>query len=172
VLFRSTFSGHGTQSNDIYKTELDGLDESIVSSDFKLIYDYEFKNIIQKYLKPGVSLFALFDNCFSGSVLDLRFMYESNTQKYLINMNDSETNGNVIMISGCTDSQTSADTFIEKPQGACTWAFLQALKSNPKNLSWIQLIRNMNSLLLDSKYTQTPKLSCGSILNLDSNVWF
>lgn len=167
-----TYSGHGTQSNDIYKTELDGLDESIVTSDFKLIFDYEFKNIIQRYLKPGVSLFALFDNCFSGSVLDLRYMYDSNTQKYLINMNDQETNGNVIMISGCTDSQTSADTFIEKPQGACTWAFLQALKNNPKYLSWIELVTKMDSLLVESKYTQTPKLSCGSILNLDSNVWF
>lgn len=168
-----TYSGHGTQTKDVYNTELDGLDECIVSSDSKLIYDYEFKNIIQKYLKPEVSLFALFDSCFSGSVLDLRYMYNATTsKKYCINMNDSEINGNVIMISGCTDSQTSEDAFIGKPRGACTWAFLQALNNNPKNISWLQLVTNMNSLLVNSNYKQTPELSCGSILNLDSNVWF
>ena len=167
-----TYSGHGTQTRDRNNTELDGLDESIVSSDLNLIYDYEFKNIIQKYLKSGVSLFALFDSCSSGSVLDLRYMYNSNSQDYIINMNDSVTNGNVIMISGCTDSQTSEDAFIEKPQGACTWAFLQALKNDPKNISWLQLVRNMNSLLIKSQYTQTPTLSCGSVLNLECNVWF
>jgi len=170
VVFSS--SSHGTQTQDKTKTELDGLDECIVSLDLNIIYDYEFKNIIQKYLQPGVSLFALFDSCFSGSVLDLRYLYDTTTEKYSINMNDSETYGNVIMISGCTDSQTSADAYIGKPQGACTWAFLKTLNDNPKELSWLQLVKNMNSLLVKSDFTQTPELSCGSILDLDSTIWF
>jgi hypothetical protein len=50
------------------------------------------------------------------------------------NINETETTGNVIMISGCSDVQTSMDASINnKSQGAMTWAFLESFKSE-KNI--------------------------------------
>ena len=65
------YSGHGSYVNDINKDELyTNYDETIVSSDFNLITDDTLKNIINTNLKPGVTLIALFDSCFNGSILD------------------------------------------------------------------------------------------------------
>lgn len=77
-------------------------------------------------------------------------------------MNDrvEETVGNVCMISGCMDVQTSADAFINsKSQGAMTWSFLETLNTK-SNLSWNELVVNMRNLL-KTQYEQIPQFSCG-----------
>lgn len=87
------------------------------------------------------------------------------------NVNESETNGNVIMISGCSDVQTSSDAYINnKNQGAMTWAFLEAFKSE-KNITWRNLLIKMRDLLKKSKFDQIPQLTSGSFLNIDSLVF-
>ena len=87
------------------------------------------------------------------------------------NINETETTGNVIMISGCNDVQTSSDASINnKNQGAMTWAFLEAFKSQ-KNITWRQLLINMRDLLQKSKFDQTPQLTSGSFFNIDSAVF-
>ena len=48
------------------------------------------------------------------------------------NSNNIDTLGDVFMISGCTDLQTSADSvFNNKANGAMTWSLLEGLKQNP-----------------------------------------
>lgn len=125
------YSGHGSYTLDRNSDETDGRDEMILSCDLQGILDDELKALIQTHLKPGATLFAMFDCCFSGSVLDLKYQYldSLNYDNYTENDKQLETQGNVFMISGCTDNQTSADAFINKRAcGAMTWSFLEAAK--------------------------------------------
>ena len=167
------YSGHGSYTRDRNGDERNGYDELIVSCDLQGILDDELKSLIQTYLKPDVTLFAMFDSCCSGSVLDLKYQYldSLNYDKYTENPNDLETVGNVFMISGCTDEQTSADAFINnKATGAMTWSLLEGLKQNP-NCSWRELIKTMRDLLKKSQYTQIPQFSSGLFVNIDNKVF-
>jgi hypothetical protein len=163
------YSGHGSYTIDKNGDEKDGRDEMIIPCDLKGIVDDELKNVINTYLKPDVTLFAMFDSCFSGSVLDLKYQYMDslNYEKYTENNNDLETQGDVFMISGCTDRQTCADAqFNNTPNGAMTWSLLEALKQKP-NCSWRELVMTMRDLLKKSNFTQIPQISCGKFENID-----
>lgn len=168
-----SYSGHGSYTSDRNNDELDRRDELIVASDMQGIVDDEFKSLIQTYLKNNVTLFALFDSCFSGSVLDLKYQYldSLNYDKFTENSKTLETKGTVIMISGCTDNQTSADAFFNnKANGAMTWALLESLKRN-NNSSWRELVKNMRTLLASSQFTQVPQLSSGSFIDIDTKIF-
>ena len=163
------YSGHGSYTIDKNGDEKDGRDEMIIPCDLKGIVDDELKNVINTYLKPDVTLFAMFDSCFSGSVLDLKYQYMDslNYENYTENKNDLETQGDVFMISGCTDRQTSTDAqFNNTPNGAMTWSLLEALKQKP-NCSWRELVMTMRDLLKKSNFTQIPQISCGKFENID-----
>ena len=124
-------------------------------------------------MKKNVTLFALFDCCHSGTILDLRYQYfdSENYNKPSVNSKVTETIGNVIMISGCRDKQTSADAYINSSsQGAMTWSFLDTLNKKP-NLSWKDLITSMRSSLKISKYDQIPQLSSGKKLDINSKFY-
>ena len=167
------YSGHGSYDLDRNGDEADGYDELIVSSDSKGISDDEFKTIIQQNLKQDVTLFAMFDSCFSGTMLDLRYQYMDsvNYDKYTENDKQAVTVGNVFMISGCADNQTSADSvFNNKANGALTWSLLESLKQKP-NDSWRELVKNMRDLLKTSEFTQIPQFSSGSFVNIDTSVF-
>ena len=160
------FSGHGSQVKDKNGDEADGKDEGIFTLDEKLIVDDELNLIIKQRLKSGVTLFVLTDCCHSGTILDLKYNYID----YLENPKNAETSGNVIMVSGCRDEQTSADAYINgKSQGAMTWAFLANLQPE---VTWRKLVENMCFSLSESGYTQVPKISSGKFINLDSKFLF
>lgn len=167
------YSGHGSYILDKNNNEKTGNDQVIVPCDLNEIVDDELKSIIQTNLKKDVTLIALFDCCHSGSILDLKYQYMDSLDKnnFTENENESETIGNVIMISGCNDEQTSMDSYINnKRQGAMTWAFLQAFNSE-KNITWRNLLIKMRDLLQKSKFTQLPQLTSGSFFNIDSPVF-
>ena len=167
------YSGHGDYTLDKNRDERDGYDELIVSYDSQGITDDELKSIIQKNLKKDVTLFAMFDSCFSGSVLDLRYQYMDslNYDNYTENDKDDITIGNVYMISGCTDEQTSTDSvFDNKPNGAMTWSLLESLKEKP-NVSWRELVKNMRDILKTSNYDQLPQFSSGTFVDIDAPVF-
>lgn len=168
-----SYSGHGSNTVDRNNDESDGRDEIIITSDMQSIIDDEFKLIIQTHLKNNVTLFALFDSCFSGSMLDLKYQYldSLNYDKYTENSKTLETQGNVIMISGCTDNQTSADAFFnDKPNGAMTSALLESLNSSP-NCTWRGLVKNMRNLLRNSDFEQIPQLSSGNFIDIDKPIF-
>jgi len=177
------YSGHGTCTIDLNKDELDGQDELIVPIDAtsiqSCILDDELNKIIQTNMKPGVQLFALFDSCFSGTVLDLKYNYldsdNINTNNNIINPNVSETNGQVIMISGCKDSQTSADAYVNYEgknisSGAMTFSFLKTINEFGTNISLKKLIESMRTLLKDNGYEQIPQLSSGKSININTTI--
>ena len=164
------YSGHGSYTLDKNGDEKTGYDQLIIPCDFNTILDDELKLIIQTNLKSNVTLFAMFDSCFSGSVLDLRYQYMDslNYDKFTENNKQLETKGNVFMISGCSDYQTSIDAFINnKATGAMTWSLLEALKQTPK-CSWRELTKSMRDLLKTSQYEQIPQFSSGTFEDIDT----
>lgn len=85
------------------------------------------------------------------------------------------------MISGCHDSQTSADVGRISSQfqlpnpagqsgGACTAALLQVLysnhKSNRKDCSWIDVLCQMRDVLDSKRFEQIPQLTSSRIIDL------
>jgi hypothetical protein len=167
------YSGHGSYDTDRNGDEQTGYDQLIIPNDSNPIRDDELKTMLQLYLKPNVTLFAMFDSCFSGSVLDLKYQYldSLNYDTYTENPKQLNTKGTVFMISGCSDIQTSADAFINgKASGAMTWSLLEALKQSPTT-SWRELLKTMRNLLKTSNYDQVPQLSCGNFENIDLNVF-
>ena len=183
LLFFS-YSGHGSYVLDRNNDETNGNDEMIVAADMKGIIDDELKALIQTYLKKNVTLFALFDSCFSGTVLDLKYQYLDSLENdnFTENAKEETTIGNVIMISGCTDNQTSADAFINnRYQGAMTWAFLNGLKGHTSatasantlnNITWRDLLLKMRDDLKTSNFTQLPQLSSGCFMNINTPICF
>jgi hypothetical protein len=171
------YSGHGTFSADLNGDELDGQDELIVPIDStsisNCISDDEFNKIIQDNLKPNVKLFALFDSCHSGSMLDLKYTYSNPNSNVVNNPNVVETVGQVFMISGCKDDQTSSDAVINTGKklintGAMTYSFLKTIEQEGKNVTIKKLIETMLSKLKDGGFTQTPLFSCGNSLDIST----
>jgi len=169
------YSGHGSYIFDQSGDEKDGRDETIVPLDLQQITDDEFRNIITTNLKPGVRLFGLFDSCHSGTVLDLRYNYldSENFDNLTINNKIPDTVGQVIMISGCLDIQTSADAgFIiggkVNYQGAMTNAFLSSLVPN---ISLKSLLETMRTTLKNNNFSQIPQLSCGRSIDINSELF-
>jgi metacaspase-1 len=150
------YSGHGMSIVDNDNDEIDKKDECIVPVDMSIITDDELNKLLFTYLKPGVFLFCLFDSCFSGTVLDLKYTYISSSSPIQKNNEKPQPKGKIIMISGCRDDQTSADAFINKIySGALTAAFLDTYSASS---SWTNLIENIR-VLLKTNYTQIPLLS-------------
>ncbi|KDN46819.1 hypothetical protein K437DRAFT_256096 [Tilletiaria anomala UBC 951] len=72
----------------------------------------------------------------------------------------------VVMLSGCKDSQTSADTVeAHKATGAMSWAFIKVLTTYPQ-LTYLQLL-NCTRDELAAKYSQKPQMSSSHPLDLN-----
>jgi hypothetical protein len=167
------FSGHGSYTFDRNGDEIDGKDEMIVSSDLQGVLDDELKNVLSNHMKREVTIVGLFDSCHSGTMFDLKFNYLDSTNYDRNTENDkvSECEGNVIMISGCMDAQTSAEALINnKAQGAMTWSFIESINKTP-NCSWRELIKSMRNALKNSSFTQIPQLSTDSFYDIDSKLF-
>jgi len=165
------FSGHGSYIRDTNGDEIDGRDECIVSLDLEYITDDEIKAIITTYLKSDRTLIGMFDSCHSGTMFDLKYEYNIVNAKYIENNQHAESLGNVLMISGCKDNQTSSEAYINgQTQGALTWSFIEITKQTP-NVSWRELVSKMRELLLNSRFSQIPQLSTDSIFNLDNKIF-
>lgn len=165
------YSGHGTYMRDTNKDETDGYDEALVSGDMKGVVDDELKTLLIQHLKKDVTLFAMFDSCHSGTILDLKYQYMDSLHggADVVNTKNLETAGKVYMISGCTDPQTSADAFINnKAQGAMTWAWLEGLKTSG---TWRELLKQMRTLLKQGGYDQLPQFASGTLVDIDTKVF-
>ncbi|KAJ1908590.1 Ca(2+)-dependent cysteine protease [Tieghemiomyces parasiticus] len=75
--------------------------------------------------------------------------------------------GDVIMFSGCEDSQTSADTYnyAVGNTGAMSHALISVLRSNHRQ-TYSQVLTNVRQFLR-GKYRQTPQLSSGRLMDMN-----
>jgi hypothetical protein len=171
------YSGHGSYVTDTSGDEIDGRDECIIPCDYEksgYILDDELnERLVAKIGK--CYLFGVMDSCHSGTALDLNYNYKSGTsvvktgKKY-----NSYPLLNAVLLSGCADEQTSADTsasFDGKYEncGALSWSLYYTLKNNP-NSSYAELIKNSRNMLSKSKYTQKPQLSFNVIPRLSDKA--
>lgn len=163
------YSGHGSYVVDRNRDELSGYDSTIVPYDFKrrgMIIDDDIYSLLVKKVPTGAKLFGVLDSCFSGTGFDLKYSMTVNGNSDGITSGtrrvDTFTN-EVVLLSGCKDSQTSADTYEVtngkmQAQGALTWALLDVW-GRDKNISCHNLIRGIRQLLSENEYTQIPQLS-------------
>lgn len=159
------YSGHGSYTKDRNNDEHDGNDECLVSFDHQYILDDELKTLFSSIDSP---IFCLFDCCHSGTALDLGFQYNFFKHKWT-SVGKSDNRKNILMISGCTDKQTSADAYIDKKfQGAMTYAYLNAMTRYHNRPTLLQLVLGMRNILRKGKFQQLPQLNCNK--NLDLNT--
>jgi hypothetical protein len=139
-------------------------------------------------IEENVNLYCFFDCCHSGTIIDLKYNYRSKckpkvSKKKIINYDTSqwsdsfifdiersnEVKGNVIMLSGCEDRETSADAVIQnKDQGAFTFCLIETLKNNLESLDdgskifknkLRNILKEINCRLDINKFRQNSQLS-------------
>jgi hypothetical protein len=78
------------------------------------------------------------------------------------------TAANVVLLSGCKDTQTSADTFEDGlAQGALTWALFNCIGTGADaRVPLKYLVKDVRGLLRAHAYTQVPQLSTGKALDV------
>ncbi len=162
--FWLSYSGHGSYESDKNGDEKDYCDEVICPVDCDengvIVDDYIYENLVCK-IPENSTLFCLMDCCHSGTILDLPLIY-STTGQFVNNNSNNKHVAKVYSISGCKDSQTSADAYIGSTyQGAMTWSFLNALSNAKYNITLVDLVERMK-VLLREKYTQIPMLAISS----------
>mmetsp|Transcript_134244 Transcript_134244/g.326237 ORF Transcript_134244/g.326237 Transcript_134244/m.326237 type:complete len:537 (-) Transcript_134244:215-1825(-) len=155
------YSGHGAQQEDPSYSEEDGYDETICPGDFNyagMIVDDEIFDLIVATLPPGAKLTAVMDCCHSGTGLDLPFTLQGG--RWMEEDNPSHSAGDVILISGCQDEQTSSDGGggYGRPMGAMTTAFCNTLERNPV-LTHTQLLDQLRGELRSGGFEQLPSLT-------------
>lgn len=174
------YSGHGGYVYDKSGDESDRRDETIYTVDEFEITDDEIKRRLVDPLPLGCKLTCIFDSCHSGTVLDLRYNHRirvpSPTSVSFTTLEEkkyAQTRADVILLSGCMDSQTSADSFEEgSSQGAMTYGFRKVMQSlGRSNFTYWAFMKKLCSLLKKKGYTQTPQITSGRRIDI-SNALF
>lgn len=162
------YSGHGTQLRDTNGDETDGLDEAIVPADFQtsgMITDDDLFNLVKNI---RCKAFLVFDSCHSGSVCDLQYSvnYVSGSFSRTITSKKIISNPNVVVLSGCRDAQTSADSYdsgVNVFGGALTMALTTALRKNGHSADIMKVYNDVCYGLIRQQYEQIPVLSSSTM---------
>ncbi|KAJ3740527.1 peptidase C14 [Lentinula detonsa] len=80
----------------------------------------------------------------------------------------NESLADIVLISGCKDTQTSADASEDGvPTGALSWALMSTLKDNSEP-TYLQLLDGIREKLKRERYDQLPQLSTGHPMDLST----
>lgn len=170
-----SYSGHGSYIRDDNNDEDDGKDECLVPLDYQkngLITD-DMLNHIFSFIDPKISVIVVVDACHSETMLDLPYRYLSGDKNTIENKNN-KINSNVVLISGCRDTETSADAYninnSKEYSGAMTIALLETLKKFNYTISCWDLLKEMRLFLSQRRFTQVPQLC--STIKIDNYTLF
>lgn len=182
VLFMH-YSGHGSQTKSVDRYE--EYDQVICPVDYAsagCIVDNDIFKILAQSLPAGVRMTILFDCCHSGSMMDLPYSFVggsgvSNSGCY--HMQQIRQNnfcaGDILMISGCMDTQTSADVGNTAALGNGTTGAggaatqcLTYILLNTRDLSYTETMVKTREMLAKKRFEQVPQLSASKPINLDS----
>lgn len=172
------YSGHGTHVRDLNGDELGGRDQALCPLDYQragLIIDDDLRKHLVDPLPAGSQLRAILDCCHSGSISDNKYTYSdawalnpSVASAVTENPKVAESQADVVMFSGCEDTQTSADAYWKGAwAGALTAGFLEILRDPKQDHAYRALFHRLRTSLAAKKYTQRPQLSSGKPLSLD-----
>ncbi|KAJ3394664.1 Ca(2+)-dependent cysteine protease [Lobulomyces angularis] len=169
------YSGHGSQQEeDGDDYEEDGMDDTLVPLDFQengQIVDDDLNDLLVKSLPEGAKLTVFMDCCHSGTILDLPYTFDKNGTL----SNDPKmgllgaSKGEIVMISGCMETQTSADAKIAgMATGAMSYALLKTIQDKGAKISGRQLLESIRDILRKKGYKQVPQLAASKIIDIDS----
>lgn len=179
------YSGHGGRAADRSGDEITGQDDTLIPCDFQTagqISDDELHSLLVEHLPEACRLWVLFDCCHSGTALDLAFKVTASADSRRLRCTKMRSrhrrpsgrpatpaNGEVVMISGCKDDQTSADiqsgSSAHKAAGAMTTAFRHVVSPT---ISCEDLLLQMRQFLRRNSFAQVPQMSSDKYLQLDS----
>jgi len=188
------FSGHGTLVRDTNGDELTGYDSCLCPLDYAapssagggIITDDEVRTLLVNRVPRGARLYLILDCCHNGSGCDVRYKYEDYSmlirppspgraavwrtqQKAFASSKYTETAGEVFMISGSRDEQTSADAYINNAfAGALTYAVFSILRANQATIrtySWSSLLRDVRHFMRVNRYSQIPQIMTGQLIS-------
>jgi hypothetical protein len=155
------YSGHGA----LIQTTKTQTDAVIVPCDF-LTAGFILDNDLYAIFKNvKCRCFLFFDSCNSGNIVELpwTFQYQPNAQTIKTNVNNHTlANTEIYMISGCKDSQTSADMYstdLEDYVGAFTNALLICMRQNKHEPTIMKLYTDICAYLAANKFSQVPTFS-------------
>lgn len=161
------FSGHGAQVPDKSGMEADGFNETILPVDYsragQIADDILWASLVHP-LPSGVRMTAIMDCCHSGTGLDLPYEWKMTGKhgsdgRWVEDVNPAHSKGDVVLLSGCEDSQTSADAVDRYTAGgAMTQSFLAAIAENPMP-TYPDLLRAIHKHLKRRRFTQRPQLT-------------
>lgn len=158
------YAGHGYYTADYNDDETDKKDECIITSDNKFINDDEFRNLFTSQINKHAKMFCLMDCCHSGTIMDLKYKYQSNKTNWTTE-NKYNVGANIIAISGCRDDQTSADAWLNSNWcGAMTTSFLNAMVATNYKPTMFTLLDKMRDFLRSKGFTQIPQLTSTQII--------
>lgn len=185
------FSGHGSLVRDTNGDEATGFDSCLCPIDYDApsasgggpITDDEIRTLLVERVPRGARLYVILDCCHNGSGCDIRYKYEDfsilvrerptplwrTQQRAFANPKYTDTAGEVFMISGSRDEQTSADAYINNAYaGALTYAVFAILRANHtaiRTYSWSALLRDVRHFMRVNRYTQIPQIMTGQIIS-------
>ena len=114
---------------------------------------------------------ALMDMCHSGTGLDLPYDYNLNTRRWTEDINPAHSRGDVVLFSGCEDSQTSADVQNwSGAGGAMTKAFTKAYMQRPMT-TYHEFLCVVKSELRESRHSQRPQLTSSQRFDASSRIF-
>lgn len=116
------YSGHGAQIRDNTGDETDSQDECIIPSDYMKsgVISDDMLGMILSGMRCRTLI--IMDCCHSATCIDLPYLFYVNPTTNAIEKQIIQSRvgfpSNVIMISGCKDSQTSADAYFKENTGS------------------------------------------------------
>lgn len=187
------YSGHGTLIRDTNGDEATGYDSCLCPLDYAapssagggMITDDEIRTLLVNRVPSGARLYVILDCCHNGTGCDVRYKYEDfsmllrppspgraaiwrTQQKAFSNGKYTNTTGEVFMISGSRDEQTSADAYINNAfAGALTYAVFSILRANQASIrtySWSTLLRDVRYFMRANRYSQIPQIMTGQLI--------
>lgn len=168
------YSGHGSHIADRNNDENDGRDECLVPLDYNkngMITDDRLKEFL-KEINQYTKFFGVIDACHSSTMMDLKHtaLISSHNEKrsqFRLDVNKSvNIKGDVFMISGCQDNQTSADAWINRKfQGALTHCFIEAVRQG--DLTIYELMNKIYKVMKKGGFEQNPTFSSNKSINFE-----
>jgi hypothetical protein len=169
------YSGHGTQVDDKDKDELDGKDETVYSKNGHMITDDEINAKLAQFSADKVVV-LVFDCCHSGTIADLPYIATAYDPGVKVEKVKKDIKAKVICVSGCRDSQTSADiTERGLSYGALSSTLYSILRKNEaekKVVTWRQLYDILLVEMTKKRYAQIPQLTASDASLFNQPVQF
>lgn len=170
--FMFTFSGHGGQVKDSNGDESDSKDECIYDSEFNKMVDDDLYELLVAPFPKNATLIVLLDCCHSGTGLDLPWVFNPFEGERV--EQGKICSKKVYCISGCRDSQTSADAWIDrKPQGALTANLCKLytqISEKDIQMRWCDFVTLLRFQIELAGYDQLPVLSSSVGTHMESTL--